>query len=78
MPRPRPAARSRICSGERGQEIRSFSKISTPSNPAAAIAASFSVRVPLTETVAMHLRMPSSCMSRRSMASAAGFPGVRW
>ena len=53
---PRSAARRRTSSGESMQASRSFSKSSTPSNPAAAIAASFSGRVPLTDTVAMHLR----------------------
>ncbi|GDY45149.1 hypothetical protein SANT12839_060310 [Streptomyces antimycoticus] len=46
-------------SGDRGLASRSFSKISTPSKPAAAMAVSFSSRVPLRHTVAMDLRMIS-------------------
>ncbi len=39
--------------GEPGKAIRSFSKISTALKPAAAMASSFSCRVPETQTVAM-------------------------
>ena len=41
--------------GEPSKARKSFSKISTPSNPAAAIAASFSARSPLIETVAIEV-----------------------
>jgi hypothetical protein len=48
--------RALISSGVRGLARRSFSKISTPSNPAEAAAVSFSVRDPLSETVAIEVR----------------------
>ncbi len=43
--------------GDSSLNTRSFSKISTESKRAAAIAASFSGRLPLSETVAMEWRM---------------------
>jgi hypothetical protein len=39
--------------GEPSKARKSFSKISMPSKPARAMAASFSVRLPLIETVAI-------------------------
>src|SRR5215470_9067801 len=57
MSRPRSLARSRTSAGEAGQLTRSLSKISTPSKPTRAAAASFSSRVPLSETVAIDLRI---------------------
>jgi hypothetical protein len=57
MARPRSAARRRTSSGLISLEIRSFSKISTPSNPARLIAVSLSASEPLSDTVAMDLRM---------------------
>ena len=55
---PEPAARvPRISSGLWSLAIRSGSKISTPSKPAAAQACSFSMRDPLSETVAMDVFM---------------------
>ena len=44
--------------GASGEATRSLSKISTPSNPAAATATSLSARMPLTETVAIPLSIP--------------------
>src|SRR6266516_4497714 len=57
MRSPRSEARRRISAGEEAQLTRSFSKISTPSKPTWAAAASFSSSVPLSVTVAMDLRM---------------------
>ncbi len=57
--------------GDPSKLSRSFSKISTPSNPAAAAASSFSGSVPDSETVAMDL---GSGLSGRAadMARTAG------
>ena len=52
---PRSSAIRRTSAGVPSKVNRSFSKISTPSNPAAAAASSFSGKAPLSETVAMHL-----------------------
>ncbi|BCM84845.1 hypothetical protein mvi_33060 [Methylobacterium indicum] len=52
---------------------RSFSKISTPSNRAAAIASSFSISVPLNDTVAIAFLIAfSRPLLRPSMANGAG------
>ena len=54
-------------------DSRSFSKISTPLNPAAAIAASFSSRLPLSETVAIDIftgLLPKLGLQRRHIAPA--------
>jgi hypothetical protein len=45
------------CAGVPSNDRRSFSKISTPLNCAAAIASSFSFKVPLRQTVAIEVRM---------------------
>src|SRR6185369_7114599 len=58
--RPRSAARSRICAGEDAELIRSLSKISTPSKPTCAAVVSFSSRVPLSDTVAIDLRIAAT------------------
>ena len=54
----RPASRTiaPTSAGEWSEARKSFSKISTPSKPAAAMASSFSTRSPLSETVAMLVR----------------------
>ena len=62
--RPRSAACPRIRSAGNGAVTRSLSKISTPWNLACAIAASFSGSVPLTDTVAIDLRMPVCSLPR--------------
>src|SRR5918994_97620 len=53
----RPASRTMrpASAGDASEARRSFSKISTPSKPAAAIAASFSEKSPLIETVAIEV-----------------------
>ena len=48
----------RTSAGEPSKYSRSFSKISTPSKPAAAIACSFSISVPPSETVAIERSIP--------------------
>ena len=50
---PRSATIRRTSAGVPSNDRRSFSKISTPLNPAAAMASSFSVSVPLRDTVAI-------------------------
>ena len=54
---PSASARSRTSAGASGELIRSGSKISTPSKPAAAAASSFSSSVPLRQTVAIERRI---------------------
>src|SRR5712664_2237331 len=56
MERPSSVQRCRTCRGDHGEATRSFSKISTPSKPAVAAAASLSSRVPERQTVAIPLR----------------------
>src|SRR5260370_25134394 len=51
--RPRSLIRRPTCAGVPSNDNRSFSKISTPLKRAAAIASSFSLSVPLRQTVAM-------------------------
>ena len=51
---------------------RSFSKISTPSKPAAAMASSFSGRVPLRETVAIERCIDGSGLRRRRGGQSEG------
>ena len=58
MERPSSAQRARISAGESADTTRSGSKISTPSNPAAAAAASLSSSVPEMQTVASAVRSP--------------------
>ena len=60
MRRPRSAAMRRTSAGGPSKYIRSFSKISTPSKPAAAIAVSFSISVPPSETVAIERSISAS------------------
>src|SRR5829696_4335067 len=55
MARPSPSQILLTSAGEPSKVRRSFSKISTPSNPTAAAACSFSGKVPLRQTVAMAL-----------------------
>src|SRR5215218_5433537 len=54
---PRPSIMRRASAGVPLKDSRSFSKISTPLNCAAAMASIFSLRVPLRQTVAIALRM---------------------
>src|SRR5215204_6644656 len=56
MVRPRSAQRRRISAADDGDATKSGSKISTPSNPAAAAAASLSSNVPDRQTVATAVR----------------------
>src|SRR5262245_63891972 len=57
MPRPRLSMVLRTSDGVPLKVMRSFSKISTASNFAAAMASSFSFRLPLNETVAIDVFM---------------------
>ena len=56
--------------GEPSKARKSFSKISMPSNPAAAMAESFSMKSPLIETVAIEVFISPSLV-RRTPRSAA-------
>ena len=60
--RPRSRHRLPTSRGLPSKDSRSFSKISTASNPAAAMARSFSSRAPLSETVAIE-RVRSCCVA---------------
>src|SRR5262252_8532812 len=61
--RPRSLVSLRTSAGVPPKESRSFSKISTPAKPAAAMASSFSARSPLKETVAIDSFMDHSCFA---------------
>src|ERR1700761_3204903 len=64
--RPRSSAMRRTSAGEPSKYSKSFSKISTPSKPAARIAVSFSTRVPLIDTVAIERCMNGSCYDNQT------------
>src|SRR6478736_9732137 len=66
---PRSATMPRTSAGVPLKDRRSFSKISTPLNPAAAIASSFSFSVPLSDTVAIAV-----CMSVHSLGAVGSVP----
>ncbi len=65
---PRSAQRWRTSAGVPLNDSRSFSKISTPLKPAAAIASSFSSRLPLSDTVAIDIF--TGCVSSWSFDDA--------
>lgn len=69
--KPRSATMRRTSPGEPSKVSRSFSKISTAVKPAAAIASSFSSRVPDRQTVAIAERIYLFLSSRRQSAETA-------
>src|SRR5215207_1327219 len=71
MARPSPSQMLLTSAGEPSKVRRSFSKISTPSNPTAAAACSFSGKVPLRQTVAMALER-----GLKDVAISLGLPDV--
>src|SRR4051794_41799565 len=74
MDRPRSAHRSRIWTADQDEAMKSGSKISTPSKPAAAAADNLSSSVPERHTVATAARRPGVPpeLGRRGRAAAAG------
>ena len=61
-----------ISRGEASKVRKSFSKISTPSKPAAEIASSFSPRSPLIDTVAIEVFIRLASLRGASAASGRG------
>ena len=74
MLRPSASARARTSAGASGELIRSGSKISTPSKPAAAAASSFSSSVPLRQTVAIERRISDRPTAPASDGEVAQHP----